>query len=501
MAEPVAPSPLARTAAMQERLIKQRFPEFWESLPLEEKLSDFSTGGTNRLMYDVLNSLGGVPTSTLGQIYTDRFLDWMRDRTKANDASVQMSTYKQWEQEEDKYGKAARRLTPGGAANAQAEREYNLARAFVSDGEHAAPGSSVADMALSQIGNVTSSGMRPLNQARVMQADINALMPRLPFFSSPQLGNPAAMQERQKNRKLMGQAMEANYWWDQGEQKNPQAPVWADGMYGTKFPSKSPATAQGLVDTLTSTDTLTGAYENPVTAFAVGPASTYASWLAMQANPFREPEAYEIEKGWQDVVDSWNHMNDSNTVQYWGKRKTPVLPDAPWDAEAAREGIKAADEAEVFEQEQPFAHYPSAMEQLNLPRHYPSFAGSAGLTNIRDAVADPLTVLGILPKAFKGVRMLADVGEDMAFGGALTAAGTPPEITQAESALQGLKKAFVDQQPNPNVYVYDQQGNKKFVSAESPNYYKALKQGEADQRARYTGPIKKAAEAYRRSQK
>lgn len=462
MTRPRSPSNVQRQQALMERVVAQRVPEFLESLPYRERPSAFTS---RDLPHHILNSLSNYPTNPIAEQYKEPFLNFMRGRTQENDPSVKMSQYQKWQSEADQLGKAAKRLTPGGAANFEAEREYNLARSLTEKGPHAASGSAGVDIGL---GYLTSP---ELFQARSIAA----------------LGDPR-----------LGRSTEALYWWDRGSQSNPQAPTWAKGPQETQFPSKSPSNWGGFIDNLTSTDTPTGVFGTYSENMRVGPIHTALSEVGRFFAPFAGVMVDDVplEEQIRRVAQSFDEALDQNTLSHWVKRATPVYPDNALLAADARVGEKVLPEVEDFEQRSAAAHYPALMESLagSGMRHFPSHVGEVGTQLPSTIFADPLSAVTGAAKVARPLQMMMEMGEESLYSAPLYAASIPQDAMTGENIINAFSQP---QDTNPNVYVYGPNGEKQFVQALSPRYYEGLAQGEADQLKRY-GQIKQAAEAYRK---
>lgn len=366
--------------------------------------------------------MGDTPNSVLGEA----FLDEMQAKTVANDPSMGISEYRNTypEMKVDPIANALGdtflrpyTLSKGGLANLEAAREYNLARGLINQGRHTAPGISTADYALSLIGSAFSPEAESLREWR-------------------------ADHSNRGNR-----VKEALYWYGQGEQKNPERPVWAEGVYAPKTPDDSLTTFNGAMNSLFRTDNTIGAYGSLAEDVGTGPVmkTAYLPYQAAKNIYAGGGDLEETRNALTDAIRSVEDLGSQQKIGSWVRRKTPLYPDDPEARDQAKQVAEAYNQQQESSQNAINAFAPQAFQSLGFQPRYLSPAEDAFANIFRSVVGDPASLLsggvstlrkipagsGAALKAFNQSAKGFDWAEELPYTGAsLFASDSPFKIPE-----------------------------------------------------------------------
>jgi hypothetical protein len=366
----------------------------------------------------------------------DDFLNWMEMRSFLNDPSMTKSEYDASEAKQ--YA-----LSEGGANNFEAAREYNLARGLQDSGRHSSPGSQFSDSMLAGVGSFFSNDMAMLQDARSS------------FAKDP----------------TEARATEALYWWRQGQQENPDKPVWATGMTGAKLPEDSFSTFPGVMNTLSRTDNAMGAYGTMAENIRTGPGYAIPHVFAKAFldkygfNP-RKPKASEYQTAISDAINSVLDVPAQQDIASRTRRKTPVVPDDPQKAAKVKDLGGVLERSEQWNQGAAKAYSPLFFESLGGDRRYFTPEEDAAQTIFSSVYSDPLSLLS------GGGAGPLELLEETAFT-AIPMANTNPDAPKLDPSKF-----------SPEVYLDTSMGP-EYIKADDPRYdtaYQARLQEERDRR-------------------
>lgn len=440
----------AEYSKLLAELVQKRAPEFTER---------FNAPYNDHVGKQIFLVLAGDPAAQQNNDYrelADLFLDYMQMRSVENDPSM---TYSEYEASPAKQYA----LSEGGAANFEAAREYNLARAMQHSGNHAAPGSGLADAVLAGIGSFFRDDMDMLADARSS------------FAKDP----------------LDGRAKEALYWWRQGEQADPENPVWATGVAGAKLPEDSLSTFSGVINAMGRADNPVGYGFGALENFRTGPAQRTVQGigkLAYDVGTGRGVTAEEYVPLAYDAITSYADLPAQQKIAHHTRRKTPLVPDSPEKAAQMKDLGRDLQASEEWNQGSIKAYSPYVFEALGQPRRYFTPTEDAAVTAASSIFLDPMSLLGGVSAATKAARSGAGPVRSIALGASEM---TGPVDWATESVTTGLPMANAAAQESklnplkfsPEVYLDTSMG-KQHIAADDPRYDMAYGERLRDERER-----------------